>query len=55
MSYQEAKKKYAALGVDTEKAIRELKKIPVSRTPAPSRAASRQPATTRGRRARPES
>ena len=30
MSYQEAKKKYAALGVDTEKAIRELKKIPVS-------------------------
>ena len=30
MSYTEAKKKYAALGVDTEKAIRELKKIPVS-------------------------
>ena len=30
MSYQEAKKKYAALGVDTEKAIRALKKIPVS-------------------------
>ena len=30
MSYQEAKKKYAAIGVDTEKAIRELKKIPIS-------------------------
>ena len=30
MSYTEAKEKYAALGVDTEKAIRELKKIPVS-------------------------
>ena len=30
MSYTEAKKKYAALGVDTEKAIKELAKIPVS-------------------------
>lgn len=30
MSYQEAKRKYARLGVDTEKAIRELKKIPIS-------------------------
>ena len=30
MSYQEAKKKYAYLGVDTEKAIRELKRIPIS-------------------------
>lgn len=30
MSYSEAKKKYAAIGVDTEKAIRALKKIPIS-------------------------
>jgi len=30
MSYTEAKSKYAALGVDAEKAIRELKRIPVS-------------------------
>ena len=30
MSYSEAKKKYAALGVDTEKAIRALKQIPIS-------------------------
>ena len=30
MSYQEAKKAYAALGIDTEKAIAQLKKIPIS-------------------------
>ena len=30
MSYTEAKKKYAKLGIDTEKAISELSKIPVS-------------------------
>ena len=30
MSYLEAKRKYAALGVDTEKAIRALKQIPIS-------------------------
>jgi len=30
MSYGEAKKKYAKIGVDTEKAIRDLKKIPIS-------------------------
>ena len=30
MSYQEAKKKYAALGVDTEKAIRSLSKVSIS-------------------------
>ncbi len=30
MCYSEAKKKYAAIGVDTEKAIRALKKIPIS-------------------------
>ena len=30
MSYSEAKKKYAAVGVDTEKAIRALKQIPIS-------------------------
>ena len=30
MSYQDAKKKYAAVGVDTEKAIRALAKIPIS-------------------------
>jgi L-rhamnose isomerase len=30
MSYQEAKKAYAALGVDTEKAIAQLKTIPIS-------------------------
>ena len=30
MSYLEAKRKYAALGVDTEKAIRALKLIPIS-------------------------
>lgn len=30
MSYSEAKKKYAVIGVDTEKAIRALKKIPIS-------------------------
>ena len=30
MSYSDAKKKYAAIGVDTEKAIRALKKIPIS-------------------------
>ena len=28
--YEEAKKRYAALGVDTEKAIRTLQKIPLS-------------------------
>ena len=30
MSYQEAKKKYAALGVDTEKAIKSLSKVSIS-------------------------
>ena len=30
MSYEEAKKKYAAVGVDAEKAIQALKKIPIS-------------------------
>ena len=30
MGYQEAKKAYAALGIDTEKAIAQLKKIPIS-------------------------
>ena len=30
MSYQEAKKKYAALGVDTEKAIKSLQKVSIS-------------------------
>ena len=30
MSYQEAKKQYAALGVDTDAAIEKLKDIPVS-------------------------
>ena len=30
MSYQEAKKKYAALGVDTEKAIKDLQKVSIS-------------------------
>ena len=64
MSYQEAKKKYAALGVDTEKAIKALQKVSISmhcwqgddeaglRTPVRSRAASRRPATIRARPAR---
>ncbi|MBQ0032220.1 MAG: L-rhamnose isomerase, partial [bacterium] len=30
MSYSEAKKKYAAVGVDTERAIAALKRIPIS-------------------------
>ena len=30
MSYQEAKKKYAALGIDTEKAIKSLQKVSIS-------------------------
>ena len=30
MSYNEAKRKYAKIGIDTEKVIRELKKIPIS-------------------------
>ena len=30
MSYKEAQKKYAKIGIDTEKAIRDLAKIPIS-------------------------
>ena len=30
MSYEEARKQYAALGVDTDGAIRKLKEVPVS-------------------------
>jgi L-rhamnose isomerase len=30
MSYNEAKKKYAAIGVDTEKVIKALSEIPIS-------------------------
>ena len=30
MSYQEAKKAYAAMGVDTDVAIKTLKSIPIS-------------------------
>ena len=30
MSYQEAKEKYAKLGIDTDKAIETLKKVPVA-------------------------
>ena len=30
MSYQEAKEKYAALGIDTDSAIAQLKAVPVS-------------------------
>ena len=30
MSYNEAKKKYAKLGIDTEKAIKALAKVPVA-------------------------
>ena len=30
MSYEEAKKKYAKIGLDTEKVIKDLAKIPIS-------------------------
>ena len=30
MSYSEAKKAYAKIGIDTEKAIKAIKKVPVS-------------------------
>ena len=32
MSYQEAKQKYAAIGVDTDAAIARLKTVPISLT-----------------------
>ena len=30
MSYEEAKKRYQALGIDTDKAIKRLRTVPVS-------------------------
>ena len=49
MSYKEAQKKYARIGIDTEKAINDLGKISISLHCWQGPAASPRPATTPAR------